>query len=214
MRMDRRRFLTGSIATASALTLAPTRARAQGKPIRIGYALSATGPYSVGAGIASPELRPLGRSGERQGRAHGEGRGTARRGVRHDRRSQRDRDSRPLLREAHDRRQGGPDPAALGDGDELRRRARREQERLSDDRPHGQLEQAEGAVPAVLLRDPATAGLDHVRAGRDAQSGPESGESLEEKTEIRYRDALYSTVPSVTSTSSPPGRAIRSGSRW
>jgi len=49
--MDRRRFLTGSIATASALTLAPTRARAQGKPIRIGYTLSATGPYSVGAGI-------------------------------------------------------------------------------------------------------------------------------------------------------------------
>jgi branched-chain amino acid transport system substrate-binding protein len=49
--MDRRRFLRGSIATASALALAPTRVRAQGKPVKIGYTLSATGPYSVGAGI-------------------------------------------------------------------------------------------------------------------------------------------------------------------
>src|SRR5215468_2343614 len=51
MRMDRRRFLRGSIATASTLALAPARVHAQGKPVKIGYTLSATGPYSVGAGI-------------------------------------------------------------------------------------------------------------------------------------------------------------------
>jgi branched-chain amino acid transport system substrate-binding protein len=51
MLINRRRFLTGSIATASALTLRAVGARAQGKPVKIGYTLSATGPYSVGAGI-------------------------------------------------------------------------------------------------------------------------------------------------------------------
>src|SRR5262245_1553092 len=51
MRMRRREFLqtAGGGLTATAVT--PVRAPAQAKPIRIGYTLSATGPYSVGAGI-------------------------------------------------------------------------------------------------------------------------------------------------------------------
>ncbi|HYR37621.1 MAG TPA: ABC transporter substrate-binding protein, partial [Methylomirabilota bacterium] len=51
MRIRRRDFLkaTGGAATAAAVLRG--RAWAQAKPIRIGYTLSATGPYSVGAGI-------------------------------------------------------------------------------------------------------------------------------------------------------------------
>src|SRR6266852_3209462 len=51
MRMRRREFLktTGGGATAAAVLRG--RAWAQAKPIRIGYTLSATGPYSAGAGI-------------------------------------------------------------------------------------------------------------------------------------------------------------------
>ncbi len=49
--MNRRAFVSGAIAGATALGLVPRRARAQAKPVRIGYTLSATGPYSVGAGI-------------------------------------------------------------------------------------------------------------------------------------------------------------------
>ena len=50
MRIGRRRFLqvAGGAAAAAA---APRVARAQGGPVRIGYTLSATGPYAVGAGI-------------------------------------------------------------------------------------------------------------------------------------------------------------------
>ena len=50
MTMRRRDFLKTAAAAAAAVT-AHGRARAQGKPVRIGYTLSATGPYSVGAGI-------------------------------------------------------------------------------------------------------------------------------------------------------------------
>jgi hypothetical protein len=45
----------------------------------------------------------------------------------------------------------------------------------------------EGAVPAVLLRDPAAAGLDHGRAGRDAQGGSQPGEDLEDRSRVRQR---------------------------
>ena len=49
--LDRRRFLKvvgGGVAAAGVL---PRAARAQARPVRIGFTLSATGPYSVGAGI-------------------------------------------------------------------------------------------------------------------------------------------------------------------
>jgi branched-chain amino acid transport system substrate-binding protein len=51
MRTDRRTFL--AITTAGVTTAATgiRVGRAQGKAVRIGYTLSATGPYSVGAGI-------------------------------------------------------------------------------------------------------------------------------------------------------------------
>jgi len=48
MIMHRRQFLK---AGAAASLLGPARTWAQPKPVRIGYTLSATGPYSVGAGI-------------------------------------------------------------------------------------------------------------------------------------------------------------------
>src|SRR5262245_40433529 len=50
MKIARRSFLK-TAATGAAAVLAPTRVRAQAKAVRVGYTLSATGPYSVGAGI-------------------------------------------------------------------------------------------------------------------------------------------------------------------
>src|SRR5262245_5890609 len=50
MKIARRSFLK-TAATGAAAVLAPTRVRAQAKAVRIGYTLSATGPYAVGAGI-------------------------------------------------------------------------------------------------------------------------------------------------------------------
>jgi len=55
MTMRRREFLTVTAAGAAAVPLlrgqARAQAQAQAKPVRIGYTLSATGPYSVGAQI-------------------------------------------------------------------------------------------------------------------------------------------------------------------
>jgi len=51
MTMHRREFLKTAAAGAATVPLLPTRARAQAKPVRIGYTMSATGPYAVGAGI-------------------------------------------------------------------------------------------------------------------------------------------------------------------
>ena len=51
MSMRRRQFLTTAAAGAATVPLLRTRARAQAKPILIGYTMSATGPYAVGAGI-------------------------------------------------------------------------------------------------------------------------------------------------------------------
>ena len=51
MSMRRRQFLTTAAVGAATVPLLRTRARAQAKPIRIGYTMSATGPYAVGAGI-------------------------------------------------------------------------------------------------------------------------------------------------------------------
>src|SRR5262245_9322146 len=49
--LNRRAFVTGGLAAASAAASRVRPARAQSGPIRIGYTLSATGPYAVGAGI-------------------------------------------------------------------------------------------------------------------------------------------------------------------
>jgi len=51
MTMRRRDFLRTAAAGAAVATMARGRASAQSKPIRIGYTLSGTGPYAVGAGI-------------------------------------------------------------------------------------------------------------------------------------------------------------------
>ncbi len=51
MRMRRREFLKTTGGGAAAAAVLRGRAWAQGKPIRIGYTLSGTGPYSVGSGI-------------------------------------------------------------------------------------------------------------------------------------------------------------------
>ncbi|MBI4608331.1 MAG: amino acid ABC transporter substrate-binding protein [Candidatus Rokubacteria bacterium] len=51
MKLDRREFLKQGAAGGAAFAVLAGRARAQAKPIKIGYTLSATGPYSVGAGI-------------------------------------------------------------------------------------------------------------------------------------------------------------------
>lgn len=50
MTMRRRAFLK-TAAGAATVSLLRTHARAQGKAIRVGYTMSATGPYAVGAGI-------------------------------------------------------------------------------------------------------------------------------------------------------------------
>ena len=49
--MRRRDFLKLTAGGAATVSVLGGRTSAQGKPIRIGYTLSATGPYSVGAGI-------------------------------------------------------------------------------------------------------------------------------------------------------------------
>jgi branched-chain amino acid transport system substrate-binding protein len=51
MTTDRRTFLAITTAGATATAIGTRVGRAQGKPVRIGYTLSATGPYAVGAGI-------------------------------------------------------------------------------------------------------------------------------------------------------------------
>ncbi|MBI2543965.1 MAG: twin-arginine translocation signal domain-containing protein, partial [Candidatus Rokubacteria bacterium] len=51
MSMKRREFLKTTAGAAAALGTLRGRAWGQAKPVRIGYTLSATGPYSVGAGI-------------------------------------------------------------------------------------------------------------------------------------------------------------------
>ena len=51
MTMRRRTFLKTVAAGAATVPLLHTRGRTQGKAIRVGYTMSATGPYAVGAGI-------------------------------------------------------------------------------------------------------------------------------------------------------------------
>ena len=51
MTMKRRTFLATAAAGAASSPLAGRRARGQARAVRIGYTLSATGPYAVGAGI-------------------------------------------------------------------------------------------------------------------------------------------------------------------
>jgi branched-chain amino acid transport system substrate-binding protein len=51
MRIDRREFLKVGAAGVGAFAMLHGKARAQARPVKIGYTLSATGPYSVGAGI-------------------------------------------------------------------------------------------------------------------------------------------------------------------
>ncbi|MFQ5524502.1 MAG: amino acid ABC transporter substrate-binding protein [Acidimicrobiia bacterium] len=49
--MERREFLKTTAGSAAAFTVLRGKAWGQAKPVKIGYTLSATGPYSVGAGI-------------------------------------------------------------------------------------------------------------------------------------------------------------------
>jgi branched-chain amino acid transport system substrate-binding protein len=51
MRMRRREFLKTTGGGAAGVAVLRGRAWAQGKPIKIGYTLSGTGPYSVGSGV-------------------------------------------------------------------------------------------------------------------------------------------------------------------
>ncbi len=51
MSMRRREFLKTAAVSAATVPMWPGRARAQAKAVRIGYTLSATGPYAVGAGV-------------------------------------------------------------------------------------------------------------------------------------------------------------------
>lgn len=51
MTMRRREFLKTAAAGAAAVPFVRAQARAQAKPVRVGYTMSATGPYAVGAGI-------------------------------------------------------------------------------------------------------------------------------------------------------------------
>jgi branched-chain amino acid transport system substrate-binding protein len=51
MKTDRRTFLAITTAGVTTAAMGTGVGRAQGKPVRIGYTLSATGPYAVGAGI-------------------------------------------------------------------------------------------------------------------------------------------------------------------
>ncbi|HEX7787033.1 MAG TPA: amino acid ABC transporter substrate-binding protein [Methylomirabilota bacterium] len=51
MTMRRRQFLETAAVAAATVPLIRIRATAQGKAVRIGYTMSATGPYAVGAGI-------------------------------------------------------------------------------------------------------------------------------------------------------------------
>jgi branched-chain amino acid transport system substrate-binding protein len=51
MTMRRRQFLQTAAAGALASSLPVRHAAGQAKPVRVGYSLSATGPYAVGAGI-------------------------------------------------------------------------------------------------------------------------------------------------------------------
>ena len=188
MRTDRRTFL--AITTAGVTTAATgiRAGRAQGKPVRIGYTLSATGPYSVGAGITqAPNYALWADQVNAKGGLAIKGRGPPPRRVRHHRRPQRDRDGRALLREAHGRRQGGPDPAALGDGHELRGGADRQQVRLPDDRPHRLVQQAEGAVAALFLRHPSAAGLADAGHGGVAGGAQGAGQGLEARARVRER---------------------------
>ena len=102
------------------------RAAAQAKPVRIGYTLSATGPYAVGAGHhAGAELHPVAGPGQRAGRPRGQGRGGG--GpiefVTIDDRSEIETAVR-FYEKLADRRQGGPHAAAVGLGHELRHRRR------------------------------------------------------------------------------------------
>ena len=85
------------------------------------------------------------------------------------RRPQRDRDLRAHLREADGQRQGRPDPAALGQQRQLRRRAAGQPLRLSDAGAHRAVAQADRHEAAVLLLAAAAARPDDGRAGRHAE---------------------------------------------
>ena len=65
MTIHRRRFLTTATVAAAGTVTVPLwrgRARAQAKPVRIGYTLSATGPYAVGPASRRPRTTRCGRS--------------------------------------------------------------------------------------------------------------------------------------------------------
>jgi hypothetical protein len=128
-----------------------------------------TGPWTVGAQTSQePELPAVGRAAERRRRAERQGQQAADRAGQQ-RRPQRHRDLRAHLREADGQRQGRPDPAALGQQRQLRRRAAGQPLRLPVPGAHRAEPPAHRDEAAVLLPDAAAAQADDGRAGRHAQ---------------------------------------------
>ena len=126
-----------------------TRAGAQAKPIRIGYTLSATGPYAVGAGITQAPNYTLW-----QDQVNAKGglavKGEGRRPIEFvtiDDRSEIETAVRFYEKLMTDDKVDLILPP-VGHGHELRGGAGRQQVRLPDDRPHRHLRQAQGAVAA------------------------------------------------------------------
>ena len=192
MTMRRRAFLETAAAGAVAVPLWRGQARAQAKPVRIGYAISATGPYAVGRRHhPGAQLHALAGPGERARRPRGQGRGAPADRVRLDRRPQRDRDRGALLREARHRRQGGPDAAAVGLGHELRDRAGGHQARLPDDRPHRDLGEVQGAGPALLLHHARAARATDAGGGGETQRPARAGQDQEDRGGLRQRPVRH-----------------------
>ena len=137
MTMRRRVFLRTAAVGAATVPMWHGRARAQAKPVRIGYTLSATGPYAVGAGITqAPNYSLWQEQVNARGRARGQGRGPAADRVR--RPSTTAARSRPRCASTRSWSATTRSISMLppwGTADELRRGADGEQARLSDDRP-------------------------------------------------------------------------------
>jgi len=151
MRIRRRDFLkaTGGGAAAAAVLRGQGVGPGQADQDRL-HAVGHRPLFRWERGSRRAPVRSVARAGQRQGRPRREGRGPTPHRVRHHRRSQRDRTAVRFYEKLM-----GDDKVdlicPLGHGHELRGGARRQQVRLSDDRPHVS-SQAQGAVLPVLLR--------------------------------------------------------------
>ena len=112
----------GLAAAPPALAL-PSLLRAQAAPVRVGYAIARTGPWTGGAQVSQEPNYLL--WAEQQNAAGGLNVKGAKRPIEliSSRRPQRHRDLRAHLREADGQRQGRPGAAALGQQRQLRGRA-------------------------------------------------------------------------------------------